>query len=100
MCERLVSLTEMYTNGVLFICSNMWVFESKFTEFDAVRLYKLYKHAVKKREEDQEKTASTRVIFFKRPDFYHSHVREVKYKLLQDSSFTSVMHLFSVERLI
>lgn len=34
-------------------CSNLWMFVSKFTEFDASRLHKLYKHAVKKREEDK-----------------------------------------------
>lgn len=28
------------------------MFVSKFTEFDAQRLHKLYKHAVKKREEE------------------------------------------------
>lgn len=33
--------------------SNLWVFVSKFTEFDAIRLYKLYKNAVKKREDSQ-----------------------------------------------
>ncbi|XP_046403987.1 chromodomain-helicase-DNA-binding protein 1 isoform X3 [Ischnura elegans] len=32
--------------------SNLWYFVSKFTEFDAKKLYKLYKHAVKK---DQDK---------------------------------------------
>ena len=31
---------------------NLWVFVSKFTEFDATRLHKLYKHAVKKREDE------------------------------------------------
>lgn len=30
--------------------SHLWVFVSKFTEFDATHLHKLYKHAVKKRE--------------------------------------------------
>lgn len=28
--------------------SNLWYFVSKFTEFDAKKLYKLYKHAMKK----------------------------------------------------
>lgn len=28
--------------------SNLWYFVSKFTEFDAKKLYKLYKHATKK----------------------------------------------------
>ena len=37
------------------VCSNLWIFVSKFTEFDATRLHKLYKHATKKREEDKAK---------------------------------------------
>lgn len=31
--------------------SNLWYFVSKFTEFDAKKLFKLYKHALKKSEE-------------------------------------------------
>ena len=36
--------------------SNLWYFVSKFTEFDAKKLFKLYKHAVKK---DQDKKGSS-----------------------------------------
>ncbi|XP_069481555.1 chromodomain-helicase-DNA-binding protein 1 [Ambystoma mexicanum] len=32
---------------------NLWIFVSKFTEFDARKLHKLYKHAIKKRQECQ-----------------------------------------------
>ncbi|KAM4810238.1 chromodomain-helicase-DNA-binding protein 1 isoform 1-T1 [Rhinophrynus dorsalis] len=32
---------------------NLWIFVSKFTEFDARKLHKLYKHAIKKRQEFQ-----------------------------------------------
>ncbi|XP_063820137.1 chromodomain-helicase-DNA-binding protein 1 isoform X4 [Pseudophryne corroboree] len=32
---------------------NLWIFVSKFTEFDARKLHKLYKHAIKKRQEAQ-----------------------------------------------
>uniref|UniRef100_A0A8C3THZ9 Chromodomain helicase DNA binding protein 1 n=1 Tax=Chelydra serpentina TaxID=8475 RepID=A0A8C3THZ9_CHESE len=32
---------------------NLWIFVSKFTEFDARKLHKLYKHAIKKRQESQ-----------------------------------------------
>ncbi|XP_070599084.1 chromodomain-helicase-DNA-binding protein 1 isoform X2 [Erythrolamprus reginae] len=32
---------------------NLWIFVSKFTEFDARKLHKLYKHAIKKRQETQ-----------------------------------------------
>nr|XP_022330657.1 chromodomain-helicase-DNA-binding protein 1-like isoform X3 [Crassostrea virginica] len=34
--------------------SFLWIFVSKFTEFDAKKLHKLYKHAYRKREEEQE----------------------------------------------
>ncbi|XP_053909220.1 chromodomain-helicase-DNA-binding protein 1-like isoform X2 [Cuculus canorus] len=33
---------------------NLWIFVSKFTEFDARKLHKLYKHAIKKRQEYQQ----------------------------------------------
>ncbi|XP_013389384.1 chromodomain-helicase-DNA-binding protein 1 isoform X4 [Lingula anatina] len=36
--------------------SNLWIFVSKFTEFDARKLHKLYKHACKKREEERDRT--------------------------------------------
>lgn len=32
----------------------MWIFVSKFTEFDARKLHKLYKHAIKKRQENMQ----------------------------------------------
>ncbi|XP_072453470.1 chromodomain-helicase-DNA-binding protein 1 isoform X6 [Notamacropus eugenii] len=32
---------------------NLWIFVSKFTEFDARKLHKLYKHAIKKRQDSQ-----------------------------------------------
>ena len=35
--------------------SYLWIFVSKFTEFDAKKLHKLFKHALKKREEEREK---------------------------------------------
>uniref|UniRef100_A0A8D2LGL8 Chromodomain helicase DNA binding protein 1 n=1 Tax=Varanus komodoensis TaxID=61221 RepID=A0A8D2LGL8_VARKO len=36
---------------------NLWIFVSKFTEFDARKLHKLYKHAIKKRQETQRRTS-------------------------------------------
>ena len=36
--------------------SHLWHFVSKFTEFDAKKLYKLYKHAVKKNDKSQKKS--------------------------------------------
>lgn len=46
---------------------NLWIFVSKFTEFDARKLHKLYKHAIKKRQEsqqnnDQNSSLNTQVI--------------------------------------
>ncbi|XP_032481521.1 chromodomain-helicase-DNA-binding protein 1 isoform X3 [Phocoena sinus] len=46
---------------------NLWIFVSKFTEFDARKLHKLYKHAIKKRQEsqqnnDQNSNLNTQVI--------------------------------------
>ena len=38
-----------------YIFSYLWIFVSKFTEFDAKKLHKLFKHALRKREEEQEK---------------------------------------------
>ena len=32
------------------VCSYLWVFVSKFTDFDASRLHRLYKQALKKQE--------------------------------------------------
>jgi chromodomain-helicase-DNA-binding protein 1 len=49
--------------------SNLWYFVSKFTEFDAKKLYKLYKHATKKEggsvtssPEKKDETNSSKVI--------------------------------------
>lgn len=39
----------------LFVFSNLWYFVSKFTEFDAKKLYKLYKRACKKSEKTDKK---------------------------------------------
>ncbi|XP_066591256.1 chromodomain-helicase-DNA-binding protein 1 isoform X2 [Prorops nasuta] len=38
--------------------SNLWYFVSKFTEFDAKKLYKLYKHATKKSDGSSSMTSS------------------------------------------
>ncbi|XP_049594392.1 chromodomain-helicase-DNA-binding protein 1 [Syngnathus scovelli] len=51
---------------------NLWIFVSKFTEFDARKLHKLYKHAIKKRQENaqamEQNTRSTNTIGFKHTD--------------------------------
>lgn len=38
--------------------SNLWYFVSKFTEFDAKKLYKLYKHAIKKGDGNSSMTST------------------------------------------
>lgn len=47
-----------------FLFSHLWDFVSKFTEYDAKKLYKLYKHAVKKAkpEKDVEEKVSYLLI--------------------------------------
>lgn len=47
-----------------FLFSHLWDFVSKFTEYDAKKLYKLYKHAVKKAkpEKDVEERVSYSLI--------------------------------------
>uniref|UniRef100_A0A8C6X924 Chromodomain helicase DNA binding protein 1 n=1 Tax=Naja naja TaxID=35670 RepID=A0A8C6X924_NAJNA len=47
--------TQIYRAFSCFIIKqNLWIFVSKFTEFDARKLHKLYKHAIKKRQETQQ----------------------------------------------
>uniref|UniRef100_A0ACB8EQJ5 Transcriptional regulator n=1 Tax=Sphaerodactylus townsendi TaxID=933632 RepID=A0ACB8EQJ5_9SAUR len=52
---------------------NLWIFVSKFTEFDARKLHKLYKHAIKKRQEtqqynDQNSSSSMNTHLIRNPD--------------------------------
>ena len=48
-----------------FYFSNLWYFVSKFTEFDAKKLFKLYKHAVKK---DQDKKGQEKKVKLEKGD--------------------------------
>lgn len=41
-----------------FCSSNLWYFVSKFTEFEPKKLFKLYKHALKKTKEKDEVSVS------------------------------------------
>lgn len=43
---------------------NLWIFVSKFTEFDARKLHKLYKHAIKKRQENVQVCECPTVIIY------------------------------------
>uniref|UniRef100_A0A3B3QWE3 Chromodomain helicase DNA binding protein 1 n=1 Tax=Paramormyrops kingsleyae TaxID=1676925 RepID=A0A3B3QWE3_9TELE len=51
---------------------NLWIFVSKFTEFDARKLHKLYKHAIKKRQENaqvsDQNTSTVNTQSFKNAD--------------------------------
>lgn len=52
----------LYGHMYLIYCSFLWIFVSKFTEFDAKKLHKLYKHAYRRREEEQEHEVRTHIL--------------------------------------
>uniref|UniRef100_A0A671KW62 Chromodomain-helicase-DNA-binding protein 1-like n=1 Tax=Sinocyclocheilus anshuiensis TaxID=1608454 RepID=A0A671KW62_9TELE len=64
---------------------NLWIFVSKFTEFDARKLHKLYKHAIKKRQENaqavEQNTSTVNAQSFK-----HADVERIKESQQDDSS--------------
>ncbi|XP_061703590.1 chromodomain-helicase-DNA-binding protein 1 isoform X2 [Syngnathoides biaculeatus] len=64
---------------------NLWIFVSKFTEFDARKLHKLYKHAIKKRQENtqamEQNTRSINTMGFK-----HADMERVRDNSHQDDS--------------
>ncbi|XP_023253615.1 chromodomain-helicase-DNA-binding protein 1 [Seriola lalandi dorsalis] len=64
---------------------NLWIFVSKFTEFDARKLHKLYKHAIKKRQENaqamEQNTRSINIHGYK-----HADVERLKDNSHQDES--------------
>ena len=65
-----------------YIFSYLWIFVSKFTEFDAKKLHKLFKHALRKREEEQEKEE---VIYEPRHEktwFCHMWIKKAQISLL------------------
>ncbi|PSN43172.1 hypothetical protein C0J52_09898 [Blattella germanica] len=57
--------------------SNLWYFVSKFTEFDAKKLFKLYKHAVKK-DQDRKGSEKDKKIKVEKPDKDDSKTSEPK----------------------
>ncbi|XP_042079470.1 chromodomain-helicase-DNA-binding protein 1 [Haplochromis burtoni] len=64
---------------------NLWIFVSKFTEFDARKLHKLYKHAVKKRQENaQALEQNTRSI--NTHGYRHADIERLKDSSHQDES--------------
>ncbi|KAK2118142.1 transcriptional regulator [Saguinus oedipus] len=53
-CLLRLTGTVKFESLVTISVINLWIFVSKFTEFDARKLHKLYKHAIKKRQESQQ----------------------------------------------
>ncbi|XP_062985638.1 chromodomain-helicase-DNA-binding protein 1 isoform X1 [Elgaria multicarinata webbii] len=73
--DHITECLKEYTNPELIKQwrKNLWIFVSKFTEFDARKLHKLYKHAIKKRQETQQHneqniTSSVNTHFIRNPD--------------------------------
>nr|XP_006823398.1 PREDICTED: LOW QUALITY PROTEIN: chromodomain-helicase-DNA-binding protein 2-like [Saccoglossus kowalevskii] len=60
--------------------SYLWTFVSKFTEFDARKLYRLYKHAVKKREEErgEEHTSHSQSSISSKKRFSDGHDSKIR----------------------
>uniref|UniRef100_G5E7F8 Chromodomain helicase DNA binding protein 1 n=1 Tax=Loxodonta africana TaxID=9785 RepID=G5E7F8_LOXAF len=76
---------------------NLWIFVSKFTEFDARKLHKLYKHAIKKRQESQQNSDQNSILnahMIRNPD-----VERLKENTNHDDSsrdsYSSDRHLIS-----
>ncbi|KAG5272692.1 hypothetical protein AALO_G00168310 [Alosa alosa] len=64
---------------------NLWIFVSKFTEFDARKLHKLYKHAIKKRQENAQ-AADQNTSTVNTQSFKHSDIERLKDNSHQDDS--------------
>ncbi|XP_061479135.1 chromodomain-helicase-DNA-binding protein 1 isoform X2 [Rhineura floridana] len=74
--DHITECLKEYTNPELIKQwrKNLWIFVSKFTEFDARKLHKLYKHAIKKRQEIQhnDQNISSNVnTLIRNPDVDH-----------------------------
>ncbi|XP_029024995.1 chromodomain-helicase-DNA-binding protein 1 [Betta splendens] len=63
---------------------NLWIFVSKFTEFDARKLHKLYKHAIKKRQETQAMEQNARNV--NTHGYKHADIERLKENSHQDDS--------------
>lgn len=64
---------------------NLWIFVSKFTEFDARKLHKLYKHAIKKRQENAQ-AAEQNTSTVNTQSFKHADVERLKESQQDESS--------------
>lgn len=58
-----VDVLQKLTSSSVCFHRNLWIFVSKFTEFDARKLHKLYKHAIKKRQENAQVWAGVPVVW-------------------------------------
>uniref|UniRef100_A0A8C2FBA4 Chromodomain helicase DNA binding protein 1 n=1 Tax=Cyprinus carpio TaxID=7962 RepID=A0A8C2FBA4_CYPCA len=65
--DHITECLREYTNPELIKQwrKNLWIFVSKFTEFDARKLHKLYKHAIKKRQENAQEVLSNAYYYQK-----------------------------------
>lgn len=52
--HQIISVVYSIFSNLCILFRNLWIFVSKFTEFDARKLHKLYKHAIKKRQENAQ----------------------------------------------
>uniref|UniRef100_A0AAY5EE85 DNA helicase n=1 Tax=Electrophorus electricus TaxID=8005 RepID=A0AAY5EE85_ELEEL len=64
---------------------NLWIFVSKFTEFDARKLHKLYKHAIKKRQENAQ-VADQNTSTVNTQAFKHTDIERLKESQQDESS--------------
>uniref|UniRef100_A0A8C5HU47 DNA helicase n=1 Tax=Gouania willdenowi TaxID=441366 RepID=A0A8C5HU47_GOUWI len=64
---------------------NLWIFVSKFTEFDARKLHKLYKHAIKKRQESGQ-AVDQNIRNMNTHSHKHADIERLKDNLHQDES--------------
>lgn len=55
----------VFLTRIIDFSSNLWYFVSKFTEFEPKKLFKLYKHALKKSKEKEESAHESSVRFEK-----------------------------------
>ncbi|KAJ8338893.1 hypothetical protein SKAU_G00356790 [Synaphobranchus kaupii] len=65
---------------------NLWIFVSKFTEFDARKLHKLYKHAIKKRQENAQAADHNTNAVNTAHSFKHTDVERLKDNSHHDDS--------------
>uniref|UniRef100_A0A8C1A3M6 Chromodomain helicase DNA binding protein 1 n=1 Tax=Cyprinus carpio carpio TaxID=630221 RepID=A0A8C1A3M6_CYPCA len=85
--DHITECLREYTNPELIKQwrKNLWIFVSKFTEFDARKLHKLYKHAIKKRQENaqavEQNTSTVNTQSLK-----HADVERIKESQQDDSS--------------